>query len=1094
MPDIIVEEAECIAVPPQTINSTRTYAGRLLLAGEGPERADIMFVSTTVQDAEVKEDCDSNYGLKIKQKPRFGKGPAASMFKDLVESTGIVMSQCFYTALCRWSLPKTQRSRPKAVDIRWGTEMLNYEIRKVKPRLIVCLGKPPFDLLSQLKVSARDLGGGLFTCAEHNCLLYPMPDIHQLVAKPELMGEFRSELLEIARTMKALDGTGPPQVEKKYEVIKTAAELFELTTRLMKFSIFSVDCEWHGRNFIDGQLRSIQVAWAPGEAAYIRLMDDAGNYTFDVGYKEAGAILGMALDRPDSRYVGHHISADLPWMHHWLGLKWHNRTLLDTEFADQLVDEYHTLGLDRVALRYTDLGRYDVELMLWSKSNKGSVEGGYGFIPDDILINYACSDVDTVIRAYPHIINRLIAQEQWTYYVDIVNPFVADVFTGFAIQGLDMDMKRIDELRELYSFARDEMRAAFQHAIRQEAKVFLKAKCVEQAGDLIGDILYRRLLTMEDEPPEALNEMIAAAVGPAKLIAFEDVMKHFEASKAFNPRSPDMARRWLFKVKGYTPIKSTGNRDKGMPSMSWDRVLALPPSRQVEFTPAADKQTLQILSVQHDDDMLKRLLELYAVTTLTNGVMKEATEDEDGNITKENGLPAWIARDGKIHGMMSTTETGRARSWSPNLLNLPSFVQDRIKDGMKRLFVALNEEGRLPAQFLDYARPKTDPSKRDIPSIRSCICALPGWVIVELDYQTAEIRSLAWFSGDTNLIRLLTEPDEDFAFWKGDGKTVVRVRYSPDSGITPEHADPALLMSCLPDDAKPRLTVTDADLLRDAAGNVLHPRHDLHWSLAERVHGKPRECMDAKKDRGSAKIIVFSSSYGATPATMERKIESDVGYKPEPGTGQRSMDALAARQPVATEFLERMQEIPKSPGFWRAPSGRLRRFVGHPDHVSGISNRERDGAFGAMGREMRNFPPQNSVADTSAIACIRLLEFGIRNGLQGRPIFSLYDSVGIHCPEEERLVWDKACRLFMTASNGWWINGRVLRYTTDREYNRAWSENNKKLQKQWESKDYKPTPAQFKGLEDWLDQSLAFFEEHELASVYNKKDITATIT
>jgi hypothetical protein len=227
---------------------------------------------------------------------------------------------------------------------------------------------------------------------------------------------------------------------------------------------------------------------------------------------------------------------------------------------------------------------------------------------------------------------------------------------------------------------------------------------------------------------------------------------------------------------------------------------------------------------------------------------------------------------------------------------------------------------------------------------------------------------------------------------------------------------------------------------------------------------------------------------------MERKIESDVGYKPEPGVGQRSMDALAARQPVATEFLERMQEIPKSPGFWRAPSGRLRRFVGHPDHVSGISNREREGAFGAMGREMRNFPPQNSVADTSAIACARLLEFGIRNGLQGRPIFSLYDSVGVHCPEEERLIWDKACRLFMTASNGWWVNGRVLRYTTDREYNRAWSENNKKLQRQWESKEYKPTPDRFKDLDEWLDQSLAFFEANEKASVYNKKDIPVSTT
>ena len=49
-------------------------------------------------------------------------------------------------------------------------------------------------------------------------------------------------------------------------------------------------------------------------------MNDKLEYEFDVPYKEAGAILSEWLDQPQVKYVGHHISADLPWMHY--GLDW----------------------------------------------------------------------------------------------------------------------------------------------------------------------------------------------------------------------------------------------------------------------------------------------------------------------------------------------------------------------------------------------------------------------------------------------------------------------------------------------------------------------------------------------------------------------------------------------------------------------------------------------------------------------------------------------------------------------------------------------------------------------------------------------------
>ena len=115
--------------------------------------------------------------------------------------------------------------------------------------------------------------------------------------------------------------------------------------------------EWEGNQHVNGKLRSLQIAWSETEAAYIRFMDDKLQYKFDVDYEKAGQILGRWLNRPDVKYIGHHVSADLMWMSYWLKLDWYKKAIFDTEFALQCCDEALDLGLDMLALRYTDFGK-----------------------------------------------------------------------------------------------------------------------------------------------------------------------------------------------------------------------------------------------------------------------------------------------------------------------------------------------------------------------------------------------------------------------------------------------------------------------------------------------------------------------------------------------------------------------------------------------------------------------------------------------------------------------------------------------------------------------------------------------------------------
>ena len=260
--------------------------------------------------------------------------------------------------------------------------------------------------------------------------------------------------------------------------------------------------------------------------------------------------------------------------------------------------------------------------------------------------------------------------------------------------------------------------------------------------------------------------------------------------------------------------------------------------------------------------------------------------------------------------------------WNPNIYNLPSWVNEAIAEGIKEVLVEDKEKGQLDPAFTEYW-------EHGVPSIRSCVQASEGWDLieeaaktmnyeellayantlqnlqcfVESDFVSAEVRALGFMSGDLNLINMLTQPDEQFVVLREDPDQVVRVGYSASCGIPEDRRDPALLLARLDKSGKVVGYYDPKDLAIDTAGDLVHPSRDLHWELAEMIQKKPRELMVKKRDRTFSKVGRFSSVYGASPKTIELKIESDTGMKPEPGTGQAILDALAALQPMAEDYL-----------------------------------------------------------------------------------------------------------------------------------------------------------------------------------------------
>jgi len=1085
---------------PKSLVKARRYNDVMFVPPVGHKQCDIMFISPSVQQEEVADEQPSRFGQAVKQEPRMLRGPAGAIFQDILRSQGINPDDIYYTSVCKWLLPKAIRNKPKKAQLDYGKNFLMEEIRQVHPKIIVCMGKHVFDTLYPIKFKMRDIQGGWFWSEDLQTRLFVMPAIIQPVVNPDYIDKFMIDVKAIKRLYDKVQGIDVPTIPLNYTVASTKAEVQKhvMEWAAGNYKVFSVDCEWKGRHHVEGELRSIQFCWKDGRGVYIRFMDDNLNYTMDASYKEIGAILGKWLDKTDVKYIGHHYAADAPWMMETLGLDCWGKCIFDSEFAQQVADEYEDLALERLAMKYTDLGRYDIELEIWKKkynAKRCKAAGlspdiaAYAFIPDNVLISYATKDVDTVFRAYPHIMEDLRRQGLTDYYNNTVNPFVTDVFLNFVTMGLPVEMKLLESIREVYVYAQKRMEVMLREMIHKEAWLHIRDFMV--GIDLVkGFSAYKDFREFyKDGDFETAFELLKGFSGISNVSKAIDLYEHLQVSAEFNIRSGPQMRRWLFDIKGYIPVKSTKRDDAGMPSMPWTKILTYPTEVQKKYTPACDKQTVEMLAEEYSDEVLDRLMELNAVGNLTKGVLKPADVGADGELVKENGIPYWVASDGFIHGQYSCTETGRPRSWNPNSLNLPKYVTTNITAGIQRVIEMDSKAGTLP----EFMNPYVGLDPKQFPSVRSCISTkemepLPGsegWCIVESDLDTAEIVGAAYTAGDFQMISAAIDPDPAFGLADlGEGKIVpIRLAYADNCGIDPLNQNPQLLRKYskghgwgdICDNATAAwaeidkmcknapdkyarsfdgyielIDITDDQWVKDENGRIVNPRHDLHWEIAESVMRNAREVLSKDKHRdGVGKPANFSIAYGATPNSLERAVKSATKEEPPEGTGDLMLEAYAERYPGANKFFLNQEFLPEDPGYYRSISGRIRHFKVHGAGDYGINERLRGSKLTSEQRQARNFPLQNNVGDTMTLAAIGLLKDYKRLGLKARPMALLYDAMATLCPFEEREQVLKLHNKWMHEEVFWETPGGILRYTIDSDYCVRWSTKNNDADSEW---------------------------------------------
>src|SRR5574343_819797 len=271
-----LKEAKEWHKPPDEIWRTRRVDNVLYVKGEGNAvNPDIMFIAPQLYEEEAAQGFETKHGTEIKDEAAFLKGPSGGILRDVAAQAGIDIDKEFYTACVRWLMPKGVKF--KKGHFEWGMPALRAENRKLRPKIIVCLGKNVFEQFSKLKVSLNEIEGGYFDYEDpedptYQATIFPMDAPYKLVSNPDTVERLYHNLKEVAWTRDQLKGLGVQRLPARMRTVDTLQELRSLVDEIISANPEKIafDCERAGNDHLDGQLRSTQPAWPASDAAYIR--------------------------------------------------------------------------------------------------------------------------------------------------------------------------------------------------------------------------------------------------------------------------------------------------------------------------------------------------------------------------------------------------------------------------------------------------------------------------------------------------------------------------------------------------------------------------------------------------------------------------------------------------------------------------------------------------------------------------------------------------------------------------------------------------------------------------------------------------------
>jgi DNA polymerase-1 len=182
--------------------------------------------------------------------------------------------------------------------------------------------------------------------------------------------------------------------QKDYAAISTKDELSDLVARLETSELIALDTETTSRNPMKAELVGFSFSMKPDEAFYIPCGHDYTDAPEQLDLNEVLHRLKPVLENPKIKKVGQNIKYDwLVFVRNGVDLQ---GVIFDTMLASYLINpSKRAHSLDQIALDFLD----HKTITYADVVGKGKKDRGFGQVPIEKAIPYACEDADITLLA-----------------------------------------------------------------------------------------------------------------------------------------------------------------------------------------------------------------------------------------------------------------------------------------------------------------------------------------------------------------------------------------------------------------------------------------------------------------------------------------------------------------------------------------------------------------------------------------------------------------------------------------------------------------------------------------------------------------------
>lgn len=857
--------------------NTQTINGEMWLAGTGPVPCDTMILLQNPTRMEAQSN-------------RPFTSPSSLHLAALLADMGKPSTDMRVTYAVKYAT--YQDKEPKASDLKACAEVLAAEIEECKPKTILAFGSTAMRAALGPGYKISDFKGLRVASPR-----YPGVEVVPLWApgfiarQPQFADQFHRDLAValFGQTSEEVPYTVARSPDEFRTMLLAACEGFDFDN-----DIVWVDCEWHGQDprWPDTWLRTLQLNMGKG----VNIVAELGRPELTPSENRAMGDAMLAVFREfltfkGPKLGGHNLrSSDGDWLRDYESPIDH-LVVYDSMLAEHLINNERAFDLTSMTLHYApELGNYEEPLIRWKKSVKKEVfEDGYGQVPEEILYPYGARDVETLRRVHA---------------------------------GQKAELAR-------YLQPRGEYCSLFESVMRADLDIVH----IRGSGMLIDMELLKSMTGIYSRKrAELAKEMTTAVMARGFPDDFNCGSTNQVRNLLFGPKTIDFSGREQGGL-GLTPIQTTGKQKK-----RWEWVLRQPEHIQKNYAPSTDKNTLEILSLQHP--LARLLTDLRKVDIVCKNFLREPGDGEDYDDI-EGGIAGNIYPDGRLHPRFTQLlDTGRYATRKPNTQNFSKQSERHIA----RIF---GKDAKVP-------------------NLRSLIIPRPGHCLMEFDYKQAELFVLAYLSGDDTMISLLTTPGMDL-----HDTTTIRSFTLKVMWPNGQEVDENELLMVARDDFSFFEELQNSLLYVKQNGDVLS-RKELKASL--RIAGKS---------------VSFGVPYGRGAQAIATQIFAETGNEIAVEDVQKSIVGWKTTYNKAWTYLEACQNKAVDPGYIESPLGRRRYFPRVHDQEM----------IAAFKRECGNFTIQNVVADTIRLACARLLDN--RGGLKFNVVNQIHDALLLEVPFEE---------------------------------------------------------------------------------------------